>query len=101
MRRRRRVQPSCADCRAPIVWFRNEWTGRWQTYNPKPLAAHDEEARGARPVWAGRTWRPIELEAELASTIPDEEARETVRDLPWYHPHACTRWADIPKEADA
>lgn len=95
-RRKHKGPPRCRDCDAPVEFFLSPYTGRWRTFNPKPVNLREGLHERAYPVEGRRAWKYTELVEELMGRLglAHAEAEAEVRDMPWHSLHDCPNRPD-------
>lgn len=82
--------PRCRDCGVQITFYRS-WTGRWRTFDPKPVNGRTHIGALAYPVLFSRAWRLEELIDELQARhgYGYAQAEDEAYDVPWHVAHNC------------
>ncbi|MCW2757011.1 MAG: hypothetical protein JWO46_757 [Nocardioidaceae bacterium] len=85
-----RAPARCSTCRAPVAWFLSV-SGRWRTFDPKPVNGRTHVGATAFPVEGRHYWRTRELVEDLMVRrhISEPAAQDEVYDLPWHVAHTC------------
>lgn len=100
-RRKRYVAPRCQSCKAPVLFLLSPFgTGRWRTFEPRPVDRSRQLVDVAYPAEGKRAWKVDDLVAELQSRrlCSIEEARSEALDFPAYHLHACPVSPPVPDD---
>lgn len=96
-RRKHKGPPRCRDCEAAVAFFLSPYTGRWRTFDPRPVdVRHGLLRERAYPVEGRRAWKYLELVEDLMGRrgIGRDAAETEARDMPWHVPHDCPNRPD-------